>query len=114
MGIQRMGRTGRKRDGRIVMLMSEGREEHTYNTSVYQKKNLLKNMINGDKLANFLCTDAPHLIPKHLSPRCHEMPMTVVQKQLPITNGRKKVNFISNSLVTEMKIDSFHMILTKL
>ena len=91
-----MGRTGRKRDGRIVMLMSEGREEHTYNTSVYQKKNLLKNMISGDKLRPYLSSDQAPMIPKGLVPRCHEMPMTVVHKQpVPSTNARKKVSSIS-------------------
>jgi len=76
--VQRCGRTGRKRDGRIIMLMTEGKEEHVFNQSMYQKKNLHKNMISSDKLKDFLVTNGPQMIPRGLRPQCHEMPMQVV------------------------------------
>lgn len=85
--VQRMGRTGRKRDGRIVMLMTEGKEEHVFNQSMYQKKNLHKNMISSDKLKDFLVANGPRVIPRHLHPRCHEMPMQVVEV-FPVPNAR--------------------------
>ena len=86
--VQRMGRTGRKRDGRIVMLMTEGKEEHVYKTSMYQKKNMLKNVVGSDKLRNHLAA-SPRMVPNHIVPRCHEMPMTVAQK-FPVGNPRAK------------------------
>ena len=86
--VQRMGRTGRKRDGRIVMLMTEGKEEHVYNSSVYTKKTLCKN-IQSDKLKEYLSTNCPRMIPRHIHPRCHEMPMTVQQKY-PVQNPRQR------------------------
>lgn len=85
--VQRCGRTGRKRDGRIVMLMTEGKEEHVFNQSMYQKKNLHKNMMSSDKLKDHLVAQGPRLIPRHLLPRCHEMPMQVVQA-FPVPVGR--------------------------
>ena len=36
--VQRMGRTGRKREGRIVALVTEGAEERKYNSSVLSNK----------------------------------------------------------------------------
>lgn len=33
--VQRMGRTGRKRDGRIVILVTEGKEEQVHRTVGY-------------------------------------------------------------------------------
>jgi len=35
--VQRMGRTGRKRDGRIVQLMTSGKEESVFNASMCKK-----------------------------------------------------------------------------
>ena len=40
--VQRMGRTGRKREGRIVVLVTEGAEERKYNTSLLSKKAINK------------------------------------------------------------------------
>jgi ERCC4-related helicase len=37
--IQRVGRTGRKREGRVVTLVSEGQEEKTYVCDVRDSKN---------------------------------------------------------------------------
>lgn len=85
--VQRCGRTGRKRDGRIVMLMTQGKEEHVFNQSMLQKKSLLKNIVSSTKLKEFLATQEPCLIPKHLSPRCHEMPMQVTTA-FPVPTSR--------------------------
>lgn len=86
--VQRCGRTGRKRDGRVVMLMTEGREEHTFNQSVLQKKNLHKSILSNQKLQSFLSKDLAPLIPSHLSPRCHEMPMQVAVQPQTAQNSR--------------------------
>ncbi|KAI9552091.1 hypothetical protein GHT06_022428 [Daphnia sinensis] len=95
--VQRCGRTGRKRDGRIVMLMTEGKEEHVHNQSVYQKKNLLKNIADNPKLKEFLLRQEPRLIPRHLSPKCHEMPMHVTTAFPPPTSRPRKSNVPSGS-----------------
>lgn len=92
--VQRCGRTGRKRDGRVVMLMTEGREEHTFNQSVLQKKNLHASILSNQKLQSFLSKNQAPLIPRHLSPRCHEMPMQVVvvptAQNIRSTNGEAR------------------------
>ena len=78
--VQRMGRTGRKRDGRIVVLLTQGREENDFNQTVRQKKSIQKTIIDGASLRSHLSPHSPRMIPMHLNPRCHEMPMTVLQK----------------------------------
>ena len=94
--VQRCGRTGRKRNGRIVMLMTEGKEEHVFNQSMLQKKNLLKNIVGNPKLKDFLLAQEPRLIPRHLNPRCHEMPMQItVAFPVPASRPSAKNSFQS-------------------
>jgi ERCC4-related helicase len=38
--LQRMGRTGRKRQGRVVLLLAEGKEEDAYKKSQAQYKSV--------------------------------------------------------------------------
>ena len=38
--VQRMGRTGRKRDGKVFVLLMEGKEYKKYNESVKNQQNL--------------------------------------------------------------------------
>lgn len=107
--VQRCGRTGRKRDGRIVMLMTEGKEEHVFNQSMLQKKNLLKNIVGNAKLKEFLLAQEPRLIPRHLKPRCHEMPMQVtIQFPIPAAaaGGRSSKSSTSTSAVGSGSITS--------
>jgi ERCC4-related helicase len=47
--VQRMGRTGRKRDGRVVMLVTEGREEQKHKDSSGKSKKMFKTLVNAAK-----------------------------------------------------------------
>ncbi len=70
--IQRMGRTGRKREGRIVVLLTEGKEVNSYESSLRSKKNIYKIVQNGAK--NFqLYKNNPIMIPKEVKPSCHKI-----------------------------------------
>lgn len=42
--IQRMGRTGRKRDGKIIVLLTEGKEAADYEKSVNKYSKLIKEL----------------------------------------------------------------------
>ncbi|XP_054827690.1 Fanconi anemia group M protein [Eublepharis macularius] len=72
--IQRMGRTGRKRQGRIVVILSEGREERTYNQSQSNKRSLLK-AISENKVLR-LYQHSPRMIPEGVNPKMHKMLIT--------------------------------------
>ncbi|XP_015282137.1 PREDICTED: Fanconi anemia group M protein [Gekko japonicus] len=72
--VQRMGRTGRKRQGRIVVILSEGREERTYNQSQSNKRSLLK-AISENKVLR-LYQHSPRMIPEGVNPKMHRMLIT--------------------------------------
>ncbi|KAM6311303.1 Fanconi anemia group M protein [Aegotheles albertisi] len=72
--VQRMGRTGRRRQGRIVVILAEGREERTYNQSQSNKKSINK-AISGNKMLHFY-QHSPRMIPEGINPTLHKMFIT--------------------------------------
>ncbi|XP_037080700.1 Fanconi anemia group M protein homolog [Pollicipes pollicipes] len=75
--VQRMGRTGRKRQGRIVVLVTEGREERLYGQSVYQRKAVLGAIMSGARLQPHLYRHSPRMVPRGLTPVCQRLHMMV-------------------------------------
>ncbi|CAL4087478.1 unnamed protein product, partial [Meganyctiphanes norvegica] len=75
--VQRMGRTGRKREGRIVVLVTKGKEEQVYNLSQYQKKSINAALMNGSKLTAHFYKGDSRMIPKGLNPICQKLSMSV-------------------------------------
>ncbi|XP_052594569.1 Fanconi anemia group M protein isoform X2 [Peromyscus californicus insignis] len=73
--IQRMGRTGRRRQGRIVVILAEGREERTYNQSQSIKKNIYK-AISGNRQLLHLYQGSPRMVPDKINPELHKMSLT--------------------------------------
>lgn len=71
-----MGRTGRKRAGKIVVLVTQGKEEQTYNQSMYAKNSIDKALLEKQKLINFLSI-SPRMVPAGIDPVCHKMAMKV-------------------------------------
>ncbi|KAK7024488.1 hypothetical protein SK128_010800, partial [Halocaridina rubra] len=74
--VQRMGRTGRKREGRIVVLVTAGKEEQMYNQSQYQKKYINSALADQKKISQYLFTNCAQLIPPGLTPTCQKLHMT--------------------------------------
>ena len=87
--VQRLGRTGRRRSGRIVVIVSEGKEEQIYNKSQSSKKSIHKAIREGCKKLDFFLQRCPRMVPRHINPQPHKMHMTV-DKFVPMTNGRRK------------------------
>ena len=75
--VQRMGRTGRKRSGRIVVLVTEGQEERAYNQALYNKKTINKAILEKERLEHVLNPRAPRMVPLGIEPVCHKMKMRV-------------------------------------
>ncbi|XP_057639292.1 Fanconi anemia group M protein isoform X2 [Chionomys nivalis] len=73
--IQRMGRTGRKRQGRIVVILAEGREERTYNQSQSNKRSIYK-AISGDRQVLHFYQGSPRMVPENVNPELHKMFIT--------------------------------------
>lgn len=104
--VQRMGRTGRKRQGRIVVVLAEGREERvsvcrrttglselhktsctkasvlslpqTYNQSQSNKRSVYKS-ITGNKNGFHMYHNSPRMLPEGLNPSLHKMYITCGQ-----------------------------------
>ncbi|XP_022052530.2 Fanconi anemia group M protein isoform X2 [Acanthochromis polyacanthus] len=76
--VQRMGRTGRKRQGRIVVILAEGREERTYNQSQSNKRSVYKS-ITGNKSGFHMYPNSPRMLPDGVNPKVHKMHITCGQ-----------------------------------
>ncbi|XP_006875507.1 PREDICTED: Fanconi anemia group M protein [Chrysochloris asiatica] len=73
--IQRMGRTGRKRQGRIVVILAEGREERTYNQSQSNKRSIYR-AISGNRQVLHFHQGSPRMVPEGITPELHKMFIT--------------------------------------
>ncbi|XP_049986758.1 Fanconi anemia group M protein [Alexandromys fortis] len=73
--IQRMGRTGRRRQGRIVVILAEGREERTYNQSQSNKRSVYK-AISGNRQVLHFYQGSPRMVPENVNPELHKMFIT--------------------------------------
>ena len=63
-----MGRTGRKRDGKVVTLLTEGSEERSHSHILHTLKVINDAMMDKDKFASAMFTNAPRMIPIGLEP----------------------------------------------
>ncbi|NWR77946.1 FANCM protein, partial [Centropus unirufus] len=86
--VQRMGRTGRRRRGRIVVILAEGREERTYNQSQSNKKSIHK-AIAGNKTLRFY-QHSPRMVPEGLNPKLHKMFITAEKYEPSSARTRSK------------------------
>ncbi|XP_025198316.1 uncharacterized protein LOC112596753 [Melanaphis sacchari] len=68
--VQRLGRTGRKRSGKCITLLTEGKEQIKYNSSVSSSKTLVVKMLKSKAILSKLAPGGPRLVPKHIHPQC--------------------------------------------
>lgn len=88
--IQRMGRTGRKREGQVVVLVTEGKEQQTLNDCFFHK-NHMKNWAGSKELMKQFFVQSPRMVPKEINPKCMKMSITVT-KQTVSRNSSVKVS----------------------
>ncbi|KAF0044281.1 hypothetical protein F2P81_003439 [Scophthalmus maximus] len=72
--VQRMGRTGRKRQGRIVVILAEGREERSQSN----KRSVYKS-ITGNTCGFHMYPNSPRMLPEGVNPTLHKMHITCGQ-----------------------------------
>ncbi|XP_019480331.1 PREDICTED: Fanconi anemia group M protein isoform X1 [Hipposideros armiger] len=94
--IQRMGRTGRKRQGRIVVILAEGREERTYNQSQSNKKSIYK-AISGNRQVLHFYQGSPRMVPDGINPELRKMFITHgdYEPEKPSRNLQRKSSIFS-------------------
>ncbi|EIM83347.1 P-loop containing nucleoside triphosphate hydrolase protein [Stereum hirsutum FP-91666 SS1] len=73
--LQRVGRTGRKRDGYVHVLLAEGREELNWNKAQESYANVQKSIVRGEQLEFY--ADVERLLPDHIKPEPLEMEMDI-------------------------------------
>ncbi|KAH9049465.1 hypothetical protein EDB84DRAFT_1649374, partial [Lactarius hengduanensis] len=73
--LQRVGRTGRKREGYVHVLLAEGREETNWNKAREAYNQVQRTIVRGDQLE--LYDDTERLLPDHIKPECLEMVMEI-------------------------------------
>ncbi len=73
--LQRIGRTGRKREGYVHVLLSEDREERNWDKADDNYKDVQRFIIKDEQLE--LYDDVERLIPEHIKPECVEMMMDI-------------------------------------
>ncbi|EXJ93548.1 fanconi anemia group M protein [Capronia coronata CBS 617.96] len=90
--LQRMGRTGRKRAGKITLLLMRGKEEADYHQAKDNYKKMQEKIESGDGF-KFHEDESPRIVPKEISPvvdkRVVEIPIENTQ-DLPLEPNRRR------------------------
>ena len=73
--LQRIGRTGRKREGRVHVLLAQGREEANWNKAQETYQQVQHIIVSGDQLE--LYGDVRRLVPDDINPVCKEQIMEI-------------------------------------
>ncbi|XP_020214184.1 DEAD-box ATP-dependent RNA helicase FANCM isoform X2 [Cajanus cajan] len=89
--IQRMGRTGRKHDGRVVVLACEGAELKGYLRKQAKSKTISKHMRNGG-VNSFTFHPSPRMIPHVLKPEVQYVELSI-EKFIPRQQNLKDDEF---------------------
>ncbi|KAK2843130.1 hypothetical protein Q7C36_011345 [Tachysurus vachellii] len=111
--VQRMGRTGRHRQGRIVVILAAGREERIYNQSQSTRRSVNK-CIMGNKQSFSLFPHNPRMIPAGVTPTLHKMDITCGQFEAKessrrSSNGHHSLSMRRLSLLNpDAQVDGVH------
>ncbi|KAJ1311629.1 hypothetical protein OPQ81_010105 [Rhizoctonia solani] len=73
--LQRVGRTGRKREGRVVVLLAEIREERNWDKAKESYRDVQQAIIDGSSIELF--NDAARMIPEGSQPQCIEKKLDI-------------------------------------
>ncbi|KAL6077209.1 FA complementation group M [Balamuthia mandrillaris] len=85
--VQRFGRTGRKRAGRCVVLVTEGSEETVFTRNQSKGKSIVQNIMK--KSAFSLYEDCPRMIPAEIKPKVVVQEMNVPTESTNETSGER-------------------------
>ncbi|XP_050307869.1 Fanconi anemia group M protein [Anthonomus grandis grandis] len=104
--VQRMGRTGRKRSGSVLVLVTEGKEQQTLKDCLIHKNNAFSHIFGSVHIRNSLFPNSPRLVPENLTPKCEKMFITVTeQKQQNIMDKFFRRSKSSSELIFSQNYD---------
>uniref|UniRef100_A0A182X979 Fanconi anemia group M protein n=1 Tax=Anopheles quadriannulatus TaxID=34691 RepID=A0A182X979_ANOQN len=79
--VQRVGRTGRQRVGRVLMLVTEGEEHETLKQVLASKDRTNQQLARSKEILRVLYRSSPRLVPHGLEPRCMKVNMAVLPER---------------------------------
>ncbi|XP_036140271.1 Fanconi anemia group M protein [Monomorium pharaonis] len=88
--VQRMGRTGRKRDGHIIVLVTDGKEHENLKSTFSKRDSLNNKILNTSNISSSLYNNNPRMIPNQFTPECHKIHITPLQSATPVINRKRK------------------------
>lgn len=95
--VQRMGRTGRKRDGHIIILVTDGREHETLKSTMARRDSLNSKIFNSSSIIPSLYEENPRMIPRMFKPECHKMHINV-EVISPVSKKGKKAKIVKEKV----------------
>lgn len=87
--IQRMGRTGRKRVGKVVILVTEGDEEKKLARSVASAKTVARAMTTFK--SKFIYSKCPRMIPNGIQPELSKLEMLIPEFHASQVGGKQRM-----------------------
>ncbi|XP_011184642.2 uncharacterized protein LOC105213472 isoform X1 [Zeugodacus cucurbitae] len=94
--IQRIGRTGRKKQGHVVVLVTEGREQQIFKDVLAQKDLINARMLHSITVKKSLYKNSPRLVPIDIDPKVFQIfikprKLKETNKSVNSKNGTKKM-----------------------
>ncbi|XP_023162300.2 uncharacterized protein LOC111593642 isoform X2 [Drosophila hydei] len=91
---QRIGRTGRKKNGDVIILVTDGREQQLLKEMLANKDQMNRKLLQSTLVKSVLYQHAPRLVPPQFHPRCEQRFMEPIkpkpQAPSPTGKGRKQ------------------------
>lgn len=79
--VQRIGRTGRQAVGRVLMLVTEGKEHETLKEVLASKDKTNRALSKSREILNVLYRGSPRLVPTEFAPRCVQTFIKIPEKE---------------------------------
>uniref|UniRef100_V9IHB0 Fanconi anemia group M protein n=1 Tax=Apis cerana TaxID=7461 RepID=V9IHB0_APICE len=90
-----MGRTGRKRDGHIIILVTDGKEHETLKSTIARRDSLNYKVLNTNNIFSSLYQNNPRMIPDILIPECLKMHISI-QPKTPVIKYKNRKREANN------------------
>ncbi|XP_024868330.1 Fanconi anemia group M protein, partial [Temnothorax curvispinosus] len=101
--VQRMGRTGRKRDGHIIVLVTDGKEHENLKSTLSRRDSLNNKILNTSNIFSSLYDNNPRMIPDQFTPECHKIHITVLPKTPNLKGKGKRKNVNKKNEASDVK-----------
>lgn len=89
--IQRIGRTGRRRQGKVIMLVTEGKEQSILREVIATKDGTNQKISKSSEVTKALYRDSPRIVPPEFHPQCMETYIKVDDEQTMNVDERPRV-----------------------